>query len=275
MWKPEILPEDWPTANSPPPADMTWFQKKLDRIFGVEIDGKSRFILGWGQDLNVCREWDPYGMQWRAMFPLYSTKRLTTWLPPGKSILEARFEIDDVGWPRWAILRYIPPQVACIGWKVVGVDQDGDSFYDPMPANGLYEPLFDSILADHTPWCCEDHTARQLPCLGTYRLPDEEDLEAIREIKRAQDQARERRPGRMTGREYEAALVRSQQDYEKFWGNLSDEVGKIYTEALDTHSPTLSGDPTTQHWGKYHFTRAHTKSGLVNPSGEPIEHSSN
>ena len=272
MWKPEILPEDWPTANSPPPADTTEFQKKLDRIFGVEHSGRSRFILAWGQDLTVCREWDPYGMQWRAMFPLYSTKRLTTWLPPGKAILEARFEVDDIGWPRWALLRYIPPHIACAGWQVVGTDQDGDQFYDPMPINGLYEPLFDSILANHTPWCCAAKTEQNLPCLGTYRMPDQEDIDAIKEIKRAQDRKRERRPGKMTGKEYEDARLRAEQDYENLWNDLGAEVGQIYAEGLKTHESHYSTDHTVRRWGKYHFTQAHTKSGLINPSGESIEH---
>jgi len=271
----DALAESLPSKNEPAPEDVRWFQKELDRIFGRELNGKSRFLIAWGQDLSVCREWHPWQKQWRAMFPLYSVRTVEHVAVTGTPLLQAKFKYHDVGVPRWAILRYVPPEVACVGWVVEGTDQNGH-FYDPMPTEGFYEPLRDSILANHTPWCCAAQTAKGEPCYGTYRAPDEGDLDAIRAFKAVLDAQKERRPGPMTADEWAAARKRSEEAYENWGDEIQRNVSEAVIDALNTHQASLSDDPSVRNNGRYHWLSGHNKSGtprIVNAQGEAIEHS--
>lgn len=271
----DVLAEALPTRNEPAPEDVQWFQSELDRIFGRELNGKSRFLIAWGQDLTVCREWHPWQKQWRAMFPLSSTRTVENVAVPGTALLQARFVYHDIGVPRWTILRYVPPEVACVGWITEGTDEHGH-FYDPMPVEGFYEPLRDSILANHTPWCCAAQSAKNEPCYGTYRPPDQGDLDAIRYYRTLLDQAKEQRPGQMTAEDYAAARKRGEEAYEKQYQAIAEEIGATITDALQTHQAALSDDPSVRANGRFHWMSGHNKSGtprLVNPQGEPIEHS--
>lgn len=248
-------------SNTPPPEDVRWFQNKLDTIFGRELSGKSRYLIAWGQDLSVCREWHQYQKQWRAMFPLKSTKTKITYTPPGSMVIRTRYEYHDVGVPRWVILRFIPPEVALIGWVEEGIDEVGH-FYDPRPVNGIYEPLRDSILADHNGFCCELANKEERPCYGEYRPPDQSDVEAIQCIKYMEDQVKERRPGPITKAELNAAQKRQQDAYEKWCQSLKTTAGDIMTDSLNVHRAQLSPDPSVRSHGAYHFLKG-------NPMNKP------
>jgi hypothetical protein len=270
-----MLAEKAPLQNEPAPEDVRWFQKELDKIFGRELNGKSRFLIAWGQDLSICREWHPWQKQWRAMFPLSTVRTVDNVAIEGSLLLQPRVRHHDIGVPRWVMLRYVPPEVACLGWVEEGVDQNGH-FYDPKPVDGFYEPLRDSILANHTQWCCAAATAANEPCYGSYRAPDQGDLDAVRMYRALMEQQKEQRPGPMTAADYEKARQRASDAREEMHRSMSEQFGAIVTEALNTHQASLSDDPSVQRNGRYHWLSGHNKSGtpkLVNPQGEAIEHS--
>src|SRR5262245_19511715 len=254
--------------NSPPPDDARWFQKELDRIFGLHSNGYSKFRIVYGQDLGEGRalDWDHTREIWRARYVLYTNKKSEMWFPPGSNVLRTRWVYEDIGVPRWFIERYIPPEVACRGWVVEGIDSEGDHFYDPKPINGIYEPFADSMIADHTLWCCAAATEENRLCYGTYRAPDDADLEAVREAKRTLDELRERRPGPTTAAEADAARKRSQERYDRWNQSLRDEAAAIVLDGLRIHQSALSEDPSVVKHGRFHWTRGHSKSGL-----KPIE----
>jgi len=253
------------TDNSPPPDDAGWFQKALNRIFGLHSNGYSKFRIVYGQDLSEGRalDWDHTRHIWRARYILYTSKKSELYLPKGEMVFRTRWVYEDIGVPRWFIERYIPPEIACRGWVVKGIDSEGDYFYDPKPVKGLYESFADSMIADHTPWCCAEATERNELCYGTYRAPDDADLDAVREAKQAMDALRERRPGPTTADEAEAARRRSQERYDKWTRSLRDEAAAIVHDGLKVHQSALSEDPTVVKHGRYHFLgKGHSKSGL-------------
>lgn len=253
------------TDNSPPPDDTTWFQKELDRIFGLHSNGYSKFRIVYGQDLREGRalDWDQTRKMWRARYVLHTTKKPESYLPPGEMVFRTRWVYEDIGAPRWFMERYVPPEIACRGWVVEGIDSEGDHFYDPKPVNGLYEPFADSMIADHTRWCCAEATERNEMCYGTYRAPDDADLDAVREAKQEMDRKRERRPGPTTPDEADAARKRSQERYEQWNRSLRDEAAAIVYDGLKSHQAALSDDPTVVKHGRFHWMSGHTKSGLT------------
>lgn len=270
--KPIILDGHPVKQNSPPPCDLSWFQKEIDRMFGLHSNGYSKFRIVYGQDLREGQavEWDHTRQIWRARYLLQTKRRLEIWRPPGSFTLRQRYVYDDVGVPRWFVERYVPPEVACRGWVVEGIDSEGDYFYDPKPVNGLYEPFADSMIANHTPWCCAEASKEERACYGTYRAPDEWDLDAIREAKQMLDEKVERRPGIATPEELEKAQLRSQQRYEAWDQKLKDEATAIAYDALNTHQSSLSDDPSVVKHGRYHWLSGHTKSGLTDAERKEV-----
>ena len=230
---------------------------------GKELNGKSRLRVVWGMDLTKARVWDQYSRQWRAAYPLRMRRKPKVWLPPGMRVSRALYEWNDIGTPRWFIERYLPPDVACIGWEVEGRDSEGIEFYDPLPVDGLYEPLFDGQLANHDAnlGCCRDAKRRNEPCIGYYREPDSYDLRLLREWKRGLDEAKERRPGISTPEELAASRLRELQKYEEGQAKITEETASIVAESLKTHQYSLSDDPSVVQHGGYHWTSGHNKSG--------------
>jgi len=260
-------PLDNPVLNEnlPPPCDVKWFQRKLDKIMGKEINGKSRLRIVWGMDMEKARVWDHYSRQWRAAYPLRMFRKPKVWLPPGMRISRAAYEWSDIGTPRWFIERFIPPDVCCIGWEVTGKDSEGIEFYDPLPVDGLYEPLFDGQLADHDAnlGCCRIARSCNKPCIGYYREPDEFDLQLIRGMKQLAEREKERRPGLSTPEELEQSRKRAAQDYDKWSQELNNSISPAVADALKTHHYSLSDDPSVVQHGGFHWVRGTSKSGAT------------
>lgn len=252
-------PLDNPAINEnlPAPCDIRWFQRKLDQIMGKELNGKSRCRLVWGMDMERARVWDHYHRQWRASYPLHKHRETELFVP-------ARLQKwRDIGTPRWFIERYIPPDIACIGWQVSGFDSEGIEYFDPAPVDGLYESFFDGQLANHDPnqRCCELARSLYKPCIGYYREPDEYDLTIIRGLKQITDREKERRPGPSTPEELEKSRLKAEEAYAAWSDELERSITPNIADALKTHQYSLSDDPGVVSHGGFHFMSGHNRSG--------------
>lgn len=251
-------------ANFPEPFKPIWFQKQLDKIGGKELNGKSRFVLRWGQS-SEAQDWDPWGREWRARYIHRSFKQKMVRSETESGIVDIKMETFDVAIPRWFVEYYIPPGVACLGHQVTGVDSEGDSWFDPLPTGGLYEPMLE--ISEHDGNCCADMQKQNLACHGFYRDPSEEDLQMIRFLIWKRDHQKEERPGAERNLQTDLETSRKKEsEWRSEWlKGLEERIGGITKDAVKTHGFTLqTDDPTVLKWGKWHWTHGHSKSGLTN-----------
>ena len=245
-------------ANFPPPMKPTWFQKSLERIGGKEINGKPRFRIVWGQDPQNM-EWDCYGKEWRGKYIFSSTQQPVSYSETN-GVVGVKMETFDICWPRWWVEFYIPPEVACRGHEVSGIDEDGAAFYDPLPTEGLYFPQLE--ICEHDEECCSRAKSKSLDCHGYYRDPGQADLDLLASLIKKRDEEKENRTGEKTQTDFERIARKTLEKKAKWREGLSERMGLIAKDAVLTHQASFSEDPTVVNWGRYHWTSGHSKSGL-------------
>lgn len=176
--------ERWTTDMRPPAFDREGFQKRVDRITGLNRDGKSIVKLVW-----LPEEW--------TFLAGERVKRY--WV---------RRHRDGEGWlyvspPRWALERRIEREAYWDAHQASRFQQgpDGELIDLGPPPEDYY--IFDpesSLVATHEgfrdavsgdPRCCEERYRRdRRRCWGHYREPDERDLQRIARAVRERDEGK-------------------------------------------------------------------------------------
>lgn len=220
------------------------YQKRLDSIAGKTTSGLSRIRLIWGAD-------PLHGMQifqGVRRFKYFVTKEIAL----QRFILEQLHEPEEYK-PNWDQGRY--------KWEgIVKTDLKGDP-----PANGLYTHLH--TVAEHGHRCCDGtllingHQA----CYGFFGFPDDNELEAMKMAISLRDRTPELRPGeKIPQAELEKELRET-----KYWEEYNreqtrKEFGEIVADEFKTHAHRIfSDDESVLRNGKFHWVRAHSKSGLT------------
>lgn len=242
----------------------------------------------WGW---IAKDWNEYGDggrgEWRARYLYSSESKFVTFTDPETGVSGRREVWEDISPPRFCLERFIPPDVACLGWDtptsdrayihhaLTGelIDQDGDRYSPRKPDGGLYVPLeFDypnriagGMIADHDGTCCKNAKADDAICYGWYAEPGAEHLAILEHAVHVIKQRKEQRPGIITPEEQAAAIKNAKERQERYYSGLESRLSRITLDALETHAGFLSPDPTRQQWGKYAFVRegAHSKSGAT------------
>lgn len=235
--------------NQPSPVDLKPWQDRIDAIVGKTATGKSRLRIVWGQSFEhassiICGR--------RALrYPFYR--------------YEEGGAIHDIGIPRfyieelhgnaelkhkdaWDRSRYYFDEYTREMIDVLG----------PIPEEGFYTSLFQ--IAHHDDLCCSGkEVVKGEPCLGGYREPGEIDLTRIRRMKWRRDHASndENLPSESLLRKRAQDLTEKRD--EKWRTGIRERV----EDFMNTHAWKFTTfDPTEIGWGRFHFTGAHSKSGL-------------
>jgi hypothetical protein len=181
-------PETWgsPEIYAYPDFDITGFQKKLDDLFGLSDTNFPIVRIVWPGDIKKC----------------YS-KFYTSWTGAGFGIdseLRAKYryasiqipgtpDIIDVPPARWILEQFNHPGQYLASWEAARFSQDGREIRPAPPPNGYYSHLW--TIAEHNEECCKEAKAKMKVCWGSYRLPDEQDIDILRKAKQARDADRE------------------------------------------------------------------------------------
>lgn len=246
---PSISPfDDFPwRKNRPNPwnrRQMRDYQKRLDAIAGKSATGASRVRLIWAAD-------PVDGMQ------IYNGERRFKYFVSNTIALQ-RFVLEQLHEPAeykpdWDQGRY--------KWGDTGrIDLKGDP-----PANGLYTHLY--TVAEHDYRCCN---GTQLiggyqACYGFFGLPDDNELELVRMAISLRDKTPELRPGEVIP---QAELEKELRET-KYWEEYNrektrEEFRQVLVDEFTTHSHSIfTDDESVLRHGKYHWVRAHSKSGLT------------
>lgn len=232
--------------NQPCPVELKPWQNRLDAIAGKTINGKSRLIIEWGQSATMfsCGKI-------RAKYPFYR--------------YEEGGEIHDIGIPRFWIseLHGEAELKAADRWersRYYWDEATGERIdvLGPVPEDGFYTAVF--MIASHDEWCCGGKgVVKGEPCLGSYRPPCDSDLQRVRRMKYRRDKASndENNPSESS---LERQANHMSEKREDAWREKTRAAIEDYTKTRSHSWFTL--DPGPFSWGKYHFTGAHSRSGL-------------
>lgn len=252
------------TGNHPCPIDLKPFQRRLDQIAGLTSTGRSLLRFEWGQDwmgarMIVCGSW-------RLKHVFYRGSRRHELYNPVSKLVEIEDEMYEIGIPRFFIteLHTLSELNDGDAWQKARYHWEDGELIDvlgPIPEDGFYTTLF--TIAHHDSLCCGGREHRKgVPCLGSYREPNERDLERIQRMKWERDHA-----SNDTLAPSEDLVKKHREEFrakrEAFWqervdGAIDDYV-KTRKHSWSTH------DPGALSWGKYHFVgedAGHNRSGL-------------
>lgn len=286
------------TENVPAPVRTWKFQEDLTRLFGRhDATGKPWVRIIWAQSNErdddgewLAKDWNEYGAggygEWRRRYLYSSHSSMEEAFDEVRQLFVAREVWHDVSPPRFVLEKFIPPEIACMGWDdrltplesapnfAEGRDADGDRLTARKPVRGLYVPIEiddramirGGVLAAHAFDCCKLAQLEQSQCYGYYVEPGEAHMEIARRLAAALQQVRERRPGIMSQEEHAAANLRSRKRDQEYTANYEQRIRQIVTDAFKTHrGGLLSESPTAQKWGRFNFLSGH------NPAGTPTK----
>jgi hypothetical protein len=239
-------PKEWSTYI-PAPSDVNQkkYQKKLDQIAGKSSGGLSCLRLIWGWDSRVI-----INGEWRQRYAFH-----TVTLPNGDTV--------DLATPRWYIEELVEPAQYREEWEQ-SVAELG-----PVPPNGFYIACYPIAVHEDGKACCyrrwEEERRR---CVGGYKAPGEQELELVEYAVRERDKAKMyNRPDEPMSAEvlkecFELHYAKKQEAKDRLRAKAKacvDDFIKVFGDNF------ASTDPTRHRWGKYHWTAAHSKSGLLLP----------
>lgn len=242
-----------------PSFNLGNYQKKINRILGT-ADGAPIVRVVWAWHVK----------RWEAGEMRQAYRFFTATLPNGDTC--------DLSPPRFMLEERFEPGQYMSSWPLVRYIKGRDVLGDPPP-DGFYGYLL--TIADHDPEarCCE--RARKLwkkgkratfRCWGYYKLPDEKELEILRQARSKRDAA----PYKQSPHEplsaqtlAEIALI------ERSWNEEQEARRKLKCHEMWSDHVRIWGhrldtiDPTVLHHGKYKFMPQNrfeeTPSGLIVP----------
>jgi hypothetical protein len=171
--------KDW--THTPPLArhEIAEWQKRFDRAFGLNRDGKPCFKLVWNGDRSYwwkyAYDWDAYGkgVKWEQ-------RPRILW----KKVEIGNGDYIDLFPPRWLILMRIEPEQYAESWKRESWAWDerrkqNKQIRDDEPPKVFWETVV--VIGEHDKFCCDVFEGE---CFGAFRNPNDADLEWLHERKR-------------------------------------------------------------------------------------------
>lgn len=201
------------SENIPSPishAELDAFQRKLDGVVGVEADGTKRWRIVWGQDFERTMIWDRYRKERRPRYAWdFKTdyvnengveKPVHTWIGVPRYFIEALIPDVHRDWEFERAFTDYDGAVVVREDKVLGFDERAAA--EPgaelvkfggvdVDARRLYGPDYMTLtpICEHSQaftlsgWriCCYNRMLDGRKCLGSYRPPDDKDIEFLAE----------------------------------------------------------------------------------------------
>lgn len=248
-------PRKWGSAGiwEAPVFDVAGYQRRINEICGVSVEGYPvvRVVWAWNSTYPIYTKWDGLGrgtkveMRQRYRF-------MTVTLPDGDEV--------DISVPRWILEQRVEPELLAATWE------DSRWVFDPqlqrrkdvrgeMPPAGTYYYLRTISVHDDDEACCDrawNNDRRR--CWGYYRLPEEQDLNLLREAVRLRDAD----PVKRSAREPLTADELAEIDRLAYATDqrIKEKQSQIITEGLGdwlrTHGwRALTDDPSVLKHGKW------------------------
>lgn len=229
------------------------YQRQLDQVVGLNKDRKPIIRLRWAQDV------------WQYAFnestPRYWTKR-------------QRRGSSYIYWtvPRWIFEKRLEPEQYVDSWNATRyslTDAAGNTV-DKGPAPEEYY-TFAYLCAEHEAvdpsngWahcCTRAYDADRSRCWGTYRQPNDDDLELVRQAVRAMEADKYRSPYRpLTTAELQEAELAANMQVERSNAEFAEYEQQLMKDFIKLHGHRLFEGPDTFHDMGAAFSKR-TDSGL-------------
>lgn len=181
-------PRSWAHQEiySYPNYDVGEFQKKLDKLFGLSETNLPIVRIVWPGDIKKC--YSKFYVSWAGSgfgidTELRAKYRYASIKIPGT------VDIIDVPPPRWILEQFNHPGQYMASWEAARFDKAGREIRPAPPPNGYYSHLW--TIARHDEKCCEEARASTKVCWGSYRQPDDQNIDMLAQAKQARDRDRE------------------------------------------------------------------------------------
>jgi hypothetical protein len=234
-----------PTENHPPPWSrdrVARFQKQINQIAGLSINGKPNVRLMWPADPDESISMKIVNGEKRAKYRLFTEVYECTRKDATSGLDIVEFVNVDVCLNRWVIEEYHAPE---------------EEEFNPGPegrtGRGYYTHLY--TVAHHTEKCCNGTEAKNgRLCFGLYHEPNYRTLEELQRRIRLRDAASHgHRPGDHVSDGEWAEEMRNLKDWKEGWGeHLRGKYQEAIMDALNTHGWRLY-DHDAGKRSKYHF----------------------
>lgn len=236
-----------------PDFDVAKFQKRLDDVAGLSRNGKSIVVLRWMRSRECSEEyyteWDwlgkPVKGELRAKYRAFGVdlgNGDVCEIPPPRWCLEQRYEPEQYA-PTWEADRYTTDTVTGLRVPV----------RPPAPRDGYYSHLW--TIASHEGKCCDDALKNNMVCWGSYRLPGEQDLQALRIAiaRREADSVKGNPYGDVPYDSLKELARRNRDDRQETEKKTKELTREALSDALRPHLHRYTEDPSVLAHGKYHF----------------------
>lgn len=180
-------PETWADRQiySYPDFDVTGFQVRLNDIFGLSETNLPIVRLVWPGDIKKC--YSKFYVSWNGLWGNKSELRAKYLYASIK--IPGTPDIIDIPPARWILEQYNHPGQYMASWEATRFDKKtGRELRPAPPPNGYYSHLW--TIARHDEQCCKAASENMKVCWGSYRLPDDHDLEMLKSAKQARDRDR-------------------------------------------------------------------------------------
>ena len=257
-------PSQWTADASRPSLDVKSWQQKIDRIVGLNRDGKSIIRLVWMPDI-----WTP-GSIFGERIKRYWVRRYKdgeTWMyvSPPRWGLERRLEkgayYDSHQATRYQIINgevvdFGPPPDEYFVFDEGGLIAEHDKFYS----------------ADGQPKCCdiawegeskfhlvgyemiEEKVNARRRCWGYYREPSEVDLNRLRQAVKNRDAQKYFDPYQPLSREQLAVIeIEANMQAQRVDDEFNNRLGELSRDFNNSHGWILDASYKQRRHGKYHF----------------------
>jgi hypothetical protein len=169
-----------------PSFDKESFQKQLNELFGLSETNLPNVRLVWPGDIKRC--YSKFYISWTGAgfgvdTELRAKYRYASIQIPGTP------DTIDIPPARWILEEFNHPGQYLASWEAARFDKTtGREIRPAPPPSGYYSHLW--TIARHNEQCCKEAVENKKVCWGSYRLPDDHDIETLRKAKQARENAR-------------------------------------------------------------------------------------
>ncbi len=237
------------------PIDMRSYQKKLDSIMGLTVDGRSRVRLEWMMDAktelhNFCGE-----QVFKHPYWIYIDSH--SHIDPGTQLEIVTQSRRFIGIPRFVVTELHERSQAGLGWeqsRYGWLDGVWTDMLGPLPEEGWYDDLF--IVAKHDELCCGGKGSHQgHVCYGGFKMPGDFELKRLRKMNYNRDHAE------VMTEPLDVRVAKEKQERDDWW---RAKFGEAITEGLKPHAWRFeTHDPGRLSNGRWHFIGKNNRGGFT------------
>jgi len=247
-------PQKW-TENISSPSLLSSFRKELLTAGGTDAKGNPSFRVVWGQDFDNARVWSRYEEAWFPRY-WYRTMRSQKHIDNPASVLTlVQLQEKRIGIPRFFIECRLDPDVFFASGNEAGVDSDGQVYREAVAdPQGEWWTFLECCV--HQEGCCAYANTLNSTCHGQFRLPNGQDLQAIRAYRAWLASMTGIDPRQPVTAGFKEKAFLELRDKERANREMLEREMELATKSfVNTHFHRLSDDPSVVKHGKYHFLK--------------------